>query len=371
MLLWRSIREYVAVVVRAYTPFVLGLVFGVAGAIGLFVSDQSGVRVAALIGVALGFLVGPYKAFQQMRPERDAARANDQFAHLRTWQYVNRLSGGSWSIEGFQSPNVPGLVVRAIVAADHALRAEAEVDSDGIERLRDAAAASRLDRWLNASFVDGAGSVPLWQLASPCNGFEITVERSGVRVGGGGSEISARVMLSLPRGMYGVAPRLMIDVISRDVPKDPDISLDEKSRPFELAGEPWRPDLEQMFDLLNELADTLVGELAADALDPIVHRSRREHLVARLRHQGELRLIGPNFDVLAKPRPLVRALQLPDFQQLPGGYSDAEIMAETPTRVSPTDREQRGQLIRRAFKTSLRRQQFLHFEDYVDGIGGR
>jgi hypothetical protein len=177
-------------------------------------------------------------------------------------------------------------------------------------------------------------------------------------------------MLSLPRGTYGVMPRLLIDVISRDVPKDTDISLDAIYRPFELAGEPWRPDLEQMFDLLNELADTLVGELATVALDPIVRRSRREHLVTRLRHHGELRLIGPNFDVLAKPRSLVQALQLPDFRQLPGGYNDAEIMVETPTHVSPSDREQRGRLIRRAFKTSLRTQQFLHFESYVDEIGG-
>jgi hypothetical protein len=187
MLLWRSIREYLTAVVRAYISFVLGLVFGVAGAIGLFVSDQSGVRIAALIGVALGFLVAPYKAFQQMRRERDAARANDQFAHLRTWQYVNRLSGGSWSIEGFQPPNVPGLVVRVIAAADYALRADAEVTSDGMERLREAAAASRLERWLSGAFVDGTvDAPPRWQLASPCNGFEVTVERTAVRASAGG-----------------------------------------------------------------------------------------------------------------------------------------------------------------------------------------
>jgi len=58
--LWRSIREYLSAVVRAYQTFVIGLAFGVAGAIGLFSSDQSSVRVLALIGVALGFLVAPF-----------------------------------------------------------------------------------------------------------------------------------------------------------------------------------------------------------------------------------------------------------------------------------------------------------------------
>jgi hypothetical protein len=73
---WRSIREYLDALMHAYQSFVLGLVFGVAGAAGLFLSDQSGVRIAALIGVALGFVVAPYQAFQRMRRERDAARSD-------------------------------------------------------------------------------------------------------------------------------------------------------------------------------------------------------------------------------------------------------------------------------------------------------
>ena len=119
---WRPLREYLRAVVAAYQSFVLGLVFGVAGAIGPFVSDQSGVRIAALVGVALGFLVAPYKAFQRMRWERDAARADSPFDRLAIQLgHVNALSGGGWAIDNFAAPNVPGLVARAIAASSYPL----------------------------------------------------------------------------------------------------------------------------------------------------------------------------------------------------------------------------------------------------------
>src|SRR5207253_4159712 len=145
MLWWRPVREYLSVVVAAYQSFVLGLVFGVAGAIGLFVSDQSGVRIAALIGVALGFLVAPYKAFQRMRWERDVARADSPFDRLATeLGYVNALSGSSWAIDSFQAPNMPGFVARAIAASSYPLARGAEISSADMDCFRDAAASSPL-----------------------------------------------------------------------------------------------------------------------------------------------------------------------------------------------------------------------------------
>ena len=86
------------------------LVFGVAGAIGLFVSNQNSIRIAVLIGIALGFLVAPYEAFQRMRWERDVARADSTFDRLASQLgYVNALSGGGWAIDSFQAPNIAGL----------------------------------------------------------------------------------------------------------------------------------------------------------------------------------------------------------------------------------------------------------------------
>ena len=60
MILRRSIREDLPAALHAYTFLVLGLLFGITGAAGLLVSDRSGIRVAALIGSALGFLVALY-----------------------------------------------------------------------------------------------------------------------------------------------------------------------------------------------------------------------------------------------------------------------------------------------------------------------
>ena len=87
-------------------------------------------------------------------------------------------------------------------------------------------------------------------------------------------------MLILPRGTYGVAPRLMIDLFFRDVPKElpaNGVQLDQFSR-FELAGEPYRPGLVELAEILDKLAIALT-DLATAVLKPILHRSWRERLL--------------------------------------------------------------------------------------------
>ncbi len=61
----------------------------------LFVLDQSSVRIAALIGLTLGFLANPTKALQRMRWELHAPRAGSPFDRLAIQLgHVNALSSG-------------------------------------------------------------------------------------------------------------------------------------------------------------------------------------------------------------------------------------------------------------------------------------
>lgn len=134
--LWRSIREYLLAVLGAYQSFVLGLVFGVAGAIGLFTSGQGGIRVLALIGVALGFLVAPFQAFHRIRRQRDEARSNDQFHPFRGYRYANALSFTSWLIDSSPWPlNEPAMAVHAIAASSSPARHDGELDSEFADRV--------------------------------------------------------------------------------------------------------------------------------------------------------------------------------------------------------------------------------------------
>lgn len=371
MLWWRPIRDYLLAVIRAYQSFVLGLVFGVAGAIGLFLSDQKGVRIAALIGVALGFVVAPYRAFLRMRQERDAARSDSQLSTFAiSAGYVNLLSGGNWGIDSFEPPNQPGLIARAITGVPYGLSHEAEINSDEMDRFRDLVAASPLAIWLAAGFPCGHGSESeAWRLVSPCNGFEFTVARQPVVLNSGGSEVSARCMISLPRGSYGVVPRFVVDIIFRDLPKDSpqDGQQFDKYTRFELAGDPYRPTLANLFTILETLAATL-AQVAPAVLGPIVHRTWRERLSERILRR-RLPLIGPNYHVRSKPRYLREALLLPDFPRLDGGYDEIELMVQVPPRISAYDKAGQIHLFRREIRQLLRYQQFRNFESFVDALG--
>jgi hypothetical protein len=364
---WRPVREYLSAVVVAYRSFVLGLVFGVAGAIGLFVSDQGGVRIAALIGVALGFLVAPYKAFQRMRWERDTARADSPFDRLAVQLgYVNALSGGGWAIDSFQAPNLPGLVARAITASSYPLARGAEISGLDMDRFHNAVARSPLAHWFARRFpTPGNDESNEWELAAPCNGFEFTVERKGFV--SGGSEVFARVQLLLPRGIYGQTPKLLVDLLARDLPAEPlEGAQPDLFRRFELAGDAFRPDLPELVEILDALAATLTA-LAGQLLEPIVHRSWRERL--RERFGRELPLVGPNFHVRSKPRSLLETLRLPEFPRIAGGYSEAELMIQTPPSICAYDHEARLMLIRRELRQLLRTLQYRDFEDYVNELG--
>jgi hypothetical protein len=365
---WRPLREYLTAVVAAYQSFVLGLVFGFAGAIGLFVSDQSGVRIAALIGVALGFLVAPYKAFQRMRWERDAARADSPFDRLAVQLgHVNALSGGGWAIDSFAAPNLPGLVARAIAASTYPLARGTEISSVDLDRFRQAAACSPLAHWFACHFpTPGSDESNEWKLAAPCNGFEFTVERNGFV--SGGSEVSARLRLLLPRGLHGQMPKLRFDLLAQDLPAEP---LEGGAQPdmfrrFELAGDPFRPDLPELVEMLDALAATLTT-LARPVLEPIIHLPWQERL--RERFGRDLSLVVPNFHVRSKPRTLLDALRLPEFPFFEGGDSQAELMIQTPPSISAYDRDGRLMLIRRELRKLLRTLQYRDFEGYIDGLG--
>jgi len=231
-------------ILRAYQSFVLGLVFAVAGAIGLFSSDQSSIRVPALIGVAVGFLVAPFQAFHRLRVERDLARsqAQGQYGVQRLFpqQFVNAISGSSWAVDSFEPVQDAALVMRGIIGA-YPLAREYEVESTLLDGFRVAAASSAIDHWLRQRFGDIAVGQE-WQIVAPCNGYEFTVERAPFLVGSGGSEIRVRCMLILPRGGMAItAPRVLVDLIARDAPKElPEGALPDANTRLELIGEPFR-----------------------------------------------------------------------------------------------------------------------------------
>jgi hypothetical protein len=366
---WRlSIREYVLALVRAYQSFVLGIVFGIAGAVGLFLSDQNGVRVAALIGIALGFVVAPYQAFQRVRQERDAARSANQARGLPiNLGYVNRLSGGNWGIDNFEPPKAPGLVARALTGVPYRMTDEVEFTSDDMDRFRELVASSPLAAWLDRNFplTDGESR---WSLVSPCNGFEFTVARRPVTVSNSGTETSARCMISLPRGIYGVLPRLFVDVIFRDVPKDaPAAGQPDLYTRVELAGEPYRPTLPELIEILDAERATLT-HIAPTVLGPLVHRSWRERISERVLRR-RLPLVGPNYHVRSKPRYLREAIALPDFPRLGDSFNEIDLMVQVPPDVSAYDAQGQLELFRRGIRQVLRYQQFRDFESFVDNLG--
>jgi hypothetical protein len=141
--------------------------------------------------------------------------------------------------------------------------------------------------------------------------------------------------------------------------------------PFELAGEPFRPDLNELVEIVDAIADTLVDGIAPIVFPPLLHRSRRERTLARLGLEPRVRLIGPNFDIRSKPRPLTIALAIAEFPRLPGGTWEAnDILVQTPTKVAPDDREHRHELLRREFRAFLRQHQYRDFEASVAAIAG-
>jgi hypothetical protein len=246
------------------------------------------------------------------------------------------------------------------------LRCGAPTDGKSSGRCCARAACSPWANWFARRFpTRGHDESNEWRLAAPCNGFEFTVERNGFV--SGGSEVFARVQLLVPRA-YGQTPKLLVDLLAWDLPAEP---LEGGSQPdmftrFDFAGDPFRADLPELVEILDALAATLTA-LAGPVLEPIVHRSWRERL--RERFGRDLRLVGPNFHVRSKPRPLLEALRLPDLPRFEGGDSQAELMIQTPPRLSAYDRDGRLMLIRTELRKLLRTLQYRDFEDYVDQLG--
>jgi hypothetical protein len=342
-------------------------------ALALAATSSSTFGTCALIGLAIGFLVAPFQAFHRLRIERDLARSQAQGQYgvaqlLMPQRYVNAISGGSWSVDAFEPVNEAAFVVRGIIGA-YPPDPHSEVESTLLDRFRETAASSAIDLWLRGRFVE-VGSAQKWQLVSPSNGFEFAVERTPFVLESGGSEIRVRCLLVLPRGGINItAPRALIDLIARDLPKEPTTSApSDPFTLFELAAEPFRPDLNEIVDAI---AETLVVEIAPVLFPPLLHRSRRERTLARLGLKPRLRLIGPNFDIRSKPRPLTVALTIAEFPRLPGGTWEAnDLLVQTPTKVAPDDRERRHELLRREFRAFLRQHQYRDFEASVAAIAG-
>jgi len=176
-------------------------------------------------------------------------------------------------------------------------------------------------------------------------------------------------MISLPRGIYGVLPRLFVDLIFRDIPKN--VSADggqpDPYTPVELAGPPYRPSLGELVEIL-ELERATLTRVAPAVLAQLVHRPWRERVRERVPRRRAL-LVGPNYHVRAKPRYLREALDLPDFPRLGDGFNEIDLMVQVPPHVSAYDGRAQLALFRRGVRQVLRYQQFRDFEAVVDGLG--
>ena len=122
------------------------------------------------------------------------------------------------------------LAVRAIVAAPTRFRHDHDVDSALQGRFCAAATNSTIEEWVRRNFD---AEPRLWRPVSPFNGYEFTVERLPFVTDSGGSEIRVRCKLLLPRGgMSGLAaPRLLVDLIVRDVPAQTPDGAPRSERP--------------------------------------------------------------------------------------------------------------------------------------------
>lgn len=177
-------------------------------------------------------------------------------------------------------------------------------------------------------------------------------------------------MVSLPRGTYGVLPRLFVDVILRDLPKD--ASTGSQPDPYtrvELAGEPYQPTLPELVEIL-EAERTTLTQIAPAVLGPLIHRSWRERMSERVLRR-RLPLVGPNYHVRSKPRYLREAIALPGFPRFGDSFNEIDLMVQVPTNVSAYDGQGQLELFRRGIRQVLRYQQFRDFERFVDSLGGR
>lgn len=363
--LTQSLREYVHEVRRAYFSFVFGGLLAVGGAVGFFVSDQQWLRTFSVAGMVVGGLVAPLQAFHSMRLQRDVARGQDPFGRLRLITgFVNALSGSNWGIDHFAAVADDGFAVRVVVGARYGVRSDHEFDTETMLAIRDALTATSLERWMRALPISDEGDAS-WELVSPSNDYVVTVGRDPVPLVAAGSEVYARVTVQTPRSFSGIWPMLLVDVVARNR-LETDVRT-ARSRGAEAdipALESLRFDLPQFVALLETLAHTAVEELGPSVFGPMVKRRWRERVLRR-----RLRLIGPNFDARARPGAVIDFLRLPEFTRVSGASGHERFFFETPDGVDPRDSATRLELIRRAIRAFLRRQEFIGFESYVDSLG--
>ena len=129
-----------------------------------------------------------------------------------------------------------------------------------------------------------------------------------------------------------------------------------------------RPDLVELFGLIDAIADTIAVDLAPAVLPQLTIARTRDRVRARLRRDKGFPLVGPNIEVASVPRPLEEAIAPLSFPQVAKGTGDSTIIVETPTDVSAQDREARHALLRRSIARYLRSHQYRDFEPYVSEL---
>jgi len=349
---------YLREVVRGFWSVVFGTMFGAIGVIAFFWTDDRSLQALAVAALVAGLVAAPFQAFNRMRVQRDLAYGQEAHSHLRRLRLANPLSAGNWGLDSFAATGDDGLAARAVVGADHPVSIGAGFEQELMRQFEQALKVSSLERWLSARTSEqGAES---WQLVTPSNDWVVTAERQPASISGEW-EMYARAIAQLPRSFGGVWPVVVVDVFVRPVRAEPlpDAQYRSELSPLPPPG-PARLDLTAIHALLHMLAATAVDELAPLVFTPIIERSRRDRVLARLRRREGLRLIGPNFHIRSKPHTLLEVLDMPAVKRRPGAPNRTDLFIETPESLDPFDPNERDGVIHGGVR------RFLMEHEYVD-----
>lgn len=355
-----AVVTYVREVVRGFWSVVFGTMFSAIGVIAFFWTDDRSLQAVAVAALAAGLVVAPFQAFSRMRVQRDLAYGQETHSHLRRLGLANSLSAGNWRLDSFAATGDDGLAARAVVGADHPVSIGAGFEQELMHQFEQALNVSNLERWLSARTSDQGEET--WQLVTPSNDWVVTAERQPAPIGVEW-EMYARAIAQVPRSFGGAWPVVVVDVFVRPVRAEPlpDAQYRSELSPLPPPG-PARLDLTDIHALLHVLAATVVDELAPVVFAPIIERSRRDRMLARLRRRKGLRLIGPNFHIRSKPHSLLEVLDMPAIKRRPGAPSRTDLFIETPESLNPLDPNERDGVIHEGVRRFLMEHEYIEVD---------
>jgi hypothetical protein len=336
---------------RAFWSLFFGLFIAVLSSIGLFYTNQTALRALAIVGIALGSLAAPFQAFHDMRRQRDEAYGDRPFFNTSGLRITNMLSTQNWTVRSgsLWPPSGSPLVIRAIAESAVPPQQGIEIQSKLADGARDLLAKSTLDEWLNRLNHQSNADTTPWTLTF-CDSRRVVIEREHTTHPNGGSDVWVRCTLQ-SHGFFGA--QILIDVITSDI---------------EGHTVPYRPNLEELFGLLDAVTDTIVVDLGPKIF-PELANQKRSHRNLASRRRPELDLIGPNFEVMTQTKGLGEVIDLPEFKRLPEYQRQNAMFIETPEHSSLTDLDSRHELFRQGIRRFLRDCQYHDFEGYVDQLG--